>query len=147
MDLDDEIITLISSDNVRYTLTSAEASLSKLIATALENDNETEIPLPSVHSEQLAPIVKFLKHHGGVESAPIEMPLPSSIISEVTGVWNANFIDEEAKKGVEHLSKLSMASNYMDINCLLHLCCVKFAALIKGKPMLQVMEILKYCAT
>ena len=51
-------------------------------------------------------------------------------MKNITDEWSSNFID---KMTMEELVNLTVASNYMGINCLLDLCCAKIASLCKDK--------------
>ena len=51
-------------------------------------------------------------------------------MKNVTDEWSANFID---KLSVEELVNLTVASNFMGINCLLDLCAAKIASMCKDK--------------
>ena len=51
-------------------------------------------------------------------------------MKNLTDEWSSNFID---KMSMEELVNLTVAANYMGINCLLDLCCAKIASLCKDK--------------
>ena len=53
--------------------------------------------------------------------------------------WDFKYID----KDFNFLSNLINSSNYLDIEPLLDLSCMKVASLIKGKPLNEVKKILK----
>ena len=51
-------------------------------------------------------------------------------MKNLTDEWSANFVD---KMTMEELVNLTVAANYMGINCLLDLCCAKVTYLCKDK--------------
>ena len=52
------------------------------------------------------------------------------MLKEVTDEWSANFIEATT---LELLVDLTVAANYMEIQCLLDLCCAKIASMCKDK--------------
>lgn len=81
-------------------------------------------------------------HHRGTECAIPEKPLRSPQMRDVCkDVWDADFIDRVSENR-QNFYDLILAANYMDMKGLLHLGCAKTAALIKGKPLEKIPEIL-----
>ncbi len=140
---DNEMIALITSAGARVELTRKQASLSKLIQTALSNDMKTtEIPVSNKYNEvEIGKMVEFLKHHEGEAPAIPEQPLRSKKMSEVTTEWCAEFVDSIGKNR-DLLYKVIDIANYFDIPSLLHICCAKVASLIKGEKLEDIKKIL-----
>jgi hypothetical protein len=139
----DEIVTLLSADNVKFEATKKQAILSKLVSATLENDiAATEIPVPGAKGVILAHVIEYMKHHNGVPEAIIEKPLKSKIMKDVcSDKWDAEFIDGIGADR-QPLYDLILAANYMDIKCLLYLGCAKVASMIKGQPLEKIKDIL-----
>jgi len=132
--LDDDSVDvklkLLSSDNVTYEVDRKVATMSELIKTMVEGDkDETEIPLPNVHSKILAKIIDYMKHHTGNPAKEISKPIKSNNMKELVSDWDATFVEVDQQV----LFDLTLASNYMDIKPLLDLTCCKIASMIKGK--------------
>jgi hypothetical protein len=135
---DSVIITLISKDGQRFDCTYKEIKCSTMLTSAfndIQSSEEKEIILPSIEGETLSNIVKFLKQHNGVEPPLPEKPVKTNNMKDITTEWMASFIEEICKDDTENLYKLISAANYLFINSLLHICCCKVAALIKGLPL------------
>jgi S-phase kinase-associated protein 1 len=140
---DDGFLMLISKDKKEFKIERKFAKMSKLIRTALENDEkEDTIPIVGVQSHILELVVQYLKEHKGVEPQAIEKPLRSKKMSDVCPYkWDATYIDKIGDTR-QNLYDLVLAGNYLDIQPLLHLGCAKIASLIKGQPLEKFKEIL-----
>jgi len=88
------------------------------------------IPLLDVDDKSLVKIIEYLGKLNGSVPPEIEKPLKSQVLKEVTDEWSANFVD---KLTLEELVDLTVAANYMEIQCLLDLCCAKIASMCKDK--------------
>jgi S-phase kinase-associated protein 1 len=145
--LDEEttrMIKLISSDDQVFEIDAKSASLSKLVATAVDSDDTAvDIAVPSVKADTLAHIVEYLKHHKGTVPQAIAKPLRFKSMSDVCGydTWDGAFIDTIGEDR-QQLYEVILAANYMDIHSLLHLGCAKIASLIKGEPLDKIRDIL-----
>lgn len=142
-DDDQGMLKLISKSKKEFPIQRKYAKMSKLIRTALENDEkEEEIPIVGVESHILELVVQYLKEHKGVEPQAIEKPLRSKKMSDVCPYkWDATYIDKIGDTR-QQLYDLVLAANYLDIQPLLHLGCAKIASLIKGQPLEKFKEIL-----
>lgn len=143
-DIKDDI-TLKSKEGESFVIPRAYAVISNLIKVSFEKDQtETELGLSSVDSEILRYVVEYMQHHQGKEGEIPSKPLRSKIMKEVcTDKWDADFIDKIGDHEDDKLIfKLTLAANYMDIKCLLHLACAKVASKIKGKPIEEIKKIL-----
>jgi hypothetical protein len=56
--------------------------------------------------------------------------------------WDAKYIDEMWESDRIVLYNVSYAANYMDIKCLLSLCCCKIGTVIKGEPAHKIKSLL-----
>lgn len=139
----EKYIILKTKDDVIFKLTEKQALLSNLFNNILScNDEETnnEVKI-DYNSDIVEAIVSFLIHHNGVAPPDISKPLISSNMNDVTTEWCASFLVKYAKKK-SFLYDLVNASNYLDIQSLLHLCCAKIASLIKGTQLDKIKDVL-----
>lgn len=136
-------INLTSEDGTSFTVEKKHAYISKLVKTTMETDTGADsVPIPSVNSDILKHVVKYMTQHAGTEPPIIEKPLRSKIMKDVCkDNWDADFIDEIGESR-QQLYDLILAANYMDIKSLLHLGCAKVASLIKGEPLEKIKDIL-----
>lgn len=142
-------ITLTSKEGDSFTVTGKQAKISGLIKETMSGDlSATEIPLPSVATEELKLVIEFMKHHNGLDRKAddtVERPLRSKIMAEnVKDPWDAEFIDKLGKNpdNADDVVRLAGAANYLQIISLLHLACSKIASLIKGEPIEKMKKIL-----
>lgn len=138
-------VILVSKDNKKIKVDVNCARISQLVKTSLDNDSKaTEIPIPSVNSDTLELIVKFMHHHNGTEPPIVEKPLRSKVMADVcSDKWDSQFIDAfDDSKDRQQLYNLILAANYMDVKSLLHLGCAKVASLIKGESLENIKDIL-----
>jgi hypothetical protein len=145
----DKLITLKSNDGKEIRVPVKNAYISNFIKTVLSQDtNAHEIKLELVSGKVLDLVVEYMNIHKGVIVKSPEKPLRSREMKDVTDLESANFID---KVGTDPylLYDLSMCANYLIIPQLLDLASAKVAALIKGKPIESIKEILdpKSCAS
>lgn len=124
------------------------ARISKVFAAALEGEPDAEsldVP-PSVSTEMMRLVVKYMEHHKGEEAPALKPPLRTTNLADVCeDKWDAEFMDEVDAMGDDNapLYNLTMAANCLDIPALLHLCAAKVAAKAKGKTPEEIAEILK----
>ncbi len=139
-----KLIELESKEKDKVQLQLKYAKISRLVYTAVDQDaSATKVSLPSVSTEILDEVVKFMEHHEGEEPPMIPKPLRSKEMKSVCqDRWDATYIDGIAEDR-QKLYDLMMAANYMDIKSLLHLACAKVASLIKGQPLEKIKEILQ----
>jgi hypothetical protein len=132
-DVNEEVKLTSSRDSRSFNVLKSASMISELCQKTLENDsNATEIQV-DVAGDILEAVVTYMAHHKGREPALVEKPLRSKIMAEVCDPWDAQFVDEIPKVGLQKLYDLIMAANYMSINSLLHLGCAKVASLIKDQ--------------
>ena len=127
----EDSIKIVTKEGKEIELTKKEAELSELLKGAIvDNPNETSFPLNELDEKCAEKIKEYLDHLNGVAPPEIEKPITSNEMKNLTDEWSANFVD---KMTMEELVNLTVASNYMGINCLLDLCCAKVASLCKDK--------------
>jgi len=129
-------IVLISNDEKKFGINSKHASISTVIHTMLDGDNDmTEAPL-QVPGTILALIIEYMNNHGGVKPESPEHPLRSTNMADCCKVpIDAVYIDRIASTSMQQLYDLMKAANYMDIKPLTDLCCAKVGSLIRGKSL------------
>jgi S-phase kinase-associated protein 1 len=127
----DEQVKLRSKEDVEHKISRKAAEVSVLIKNTLQDASiDDPIPLLEVEDKILVKIIEYLNHFNGVAPPEIEKPLKSQVLKEVTDEWSASFIDGMT---LEILVDLTVAANYMEIQCLLDLCCAKIASMCKDK--------------
>eukprot|EP00544_Gedaniella_sp_CCMP2646_P007951 CAMPEP_0202486794 /NCGR_PEP_ID=MMETSP1361-20130828/5266_1 /ASSEMBLY_ACC=CAM_ASM_000849 /TAXON_ID=210615 /ORGANISM="Staurosira complex sp., Strain CCMP2646" /LENGTH=165 /DNA_ID=CAMNT_0049116031 /DNA_START=91 /DNA_END=588 /DNA_ORIENTATION=+ len=132
MDVEEGKVNLISKEGDSFPVPVAVASMSELVKSMMDEDNEDdtpEIPLPNVKADVLKKVIEFCEHHKEEPMTEIEKPLKSQQMSEVVQKWYADFVNVEQVL----LFELILAANYMDIKPLLDLTCATVASMIKGK--------------
>lgn len=125
-----EVITLISKQGERFNIAKESLMMSELCKTTLEGDKQaTEIPLSYIDSDIVIRIIDYLTYHNTIPPRRIVKPITSNNIRDLVDRYDSTFIDTT----LENIFKLMLASNYLNIKPLLHLCCTKIATLMKGK--------------
>lgn len=99
---------------------------SKTIKDMLEglDDDVEEIPVPNVLSNTMKKILEYCNHHAEVAEDPD---------------FDKNFLEISN----DELYDTVMASNYLDIEPLLDLCCNEYAQQIRGKDKKEIRKILR----
>ncbi len=131
-------VILVSSDNVKYELSSEHANKSKLVKEALidkdDDEDEVLITIPTITGKTLENICKFMEYNDALPE--IAKPLKSIVFSELgIPAWYVTFIESMTD---EDVMELVVAANYMHIDDLLQLCSAKIATRIKGKTPEQI---------
>ena len=125
-------LTLITKDGLRVSVDARLQGLSSLLQHLIEDSSpHSPIPLPWISSHILYKIIQYCQHHSYIVPPPIKKPIPTDKTEDAASdPWDAEFIN-----GFEEdpLIDLTLASNYMDIKCVLDLCCGKIASMFKGK--------------
>src|SRR5271156_1621516 len=130
-----------------FILKTKSGFLSNFVKKAFDTEKTTkEIPVPSGSKHHLAKIVEYLIHQDGVVGQIPPKPITSKKMSEIVkDPWVAKFCDDFESLEIEG-KKLTLVecrdfmydtltlANYLDIDCLIHILCVKVATLIKGTP-------------
>ena len=124
-------IKLIIKEKKEIEISKKAAELSDLLKNSINDyPNEVSFPIDELEEKIAEKIKEYLTHFNGVAPPEIEKPLTQNEMKNVTDVWSANFID---KLSMEELVNLTVAANFMGINCLLDLCCAKIASMCKDK--------------
>lgn len=141
---DATMITLTSSDNERFEVSEAAASLSQTISNMIEDDcAKGGIPLPNVTGSVLAKVMEYCNKHASSSSSSSEQDGGSSSAPPVAAS-NANtedlknFDKEFIEVDLAMLYDLLMAANFLNIKGLLDVATQKVADLIKGKTPEQI---------
>ena len=143
------IISKVSNDCQQFNITIKEAKISKLIREIIEEEEEDDdsdcedemktINIIKVSGDVLQYIVEYAKYYVIEAMDEIESPLKSVKVDEIVQPWYAEFIQKVYADG--KLFQLVTAANYMNIQELLQLACLKVATTIKGKSQEQIREI------
>lgn len=138
-------ISLESSDGKIFKLFLHETLPSKLIAGAIEdeddNEEQTVIPLVNVSSETLDHVTIFLKQYAIEPMKHIGQPsLGSSFNENINQEFYRKFILD---KSSDMVFKLANAANYLDIPPLLDLTCLKVSFDLMDKSAEEIRVLLK----
>ncbi|CAL5083415.1 unnamed protein product [Urochloa decumbens] len=147
------MVTLISSDNERFEVAEAAATLSQTIRHMIEDGcTDGGVPLPNVTGKVLAMVIEYCNKHapatatgegssstdaaatgGEGSSSSAAAAVPSN---EELKAFDVAFVE------VDHatLFDLILAANYLDVKGLLDITCQKVADSIKGKMPEQIRE-------
>ena len=137
---DDEMITLVSKDNVEIRMHAKVAILSELVATTLEEGDDI-VNIPRVSSICLRKVVQFLEYYDMEAMKEIPTPLGGTVFKEIVEqVWYQDFVENEDR---EMLFDILSAANYMGIKPLLDLTCLKVTFDLTGKSSEEIRVILK----
>ena len=149
------MISIESSDGALFQVNLAEASISQLVCDAFymneeeEEDNRnddlskchtTPVQLINVQSECLQKIVTFMKHYAKEPMNDIPIPLKEGSFSDIVQQeWYRSFV-----QGIDSsmLFQLVTAADYMDIQPLLSLACLRVSSDLMGKSSEQIRDIL-----
>ena len=139
MSTSEESIKLCSSEGVERTVNADVAKLSITINNLLEDitEGECSIPLPSIDTATLDKLIEYLKYH---YIHPEEHTKYEGKGLDEIGEWDLTYTSDMDNA---LLFKVILASNYLDMQSLLHLTCKTVAKMIKGKKASEIKEILK----
>ncbi len=122
-------IKLISKENEIFFIDKIAAKKSQLLKDCMDDDEDfKELNLINVNSKYLKLIIEFLEHYK--DSEPKIPDRPFGIFEKSVDEWTKNFFSKLVKDDV---FSLISESNFMDIKCLLDLCCSYIADSIRGK--------------
>ncbi|CAN6219174.1 unnamed protein product [Urochloa humidicola] len=146
-------ITLISSDNEKFEVPEASATLSLTIRHMIEDGcTDGGVPLPNVSSKILAKVLEYCNKHAPAEAAAGEGSSSSDAAAGEAGssssaavasneelkVFDDAFVDVDS---IATLFDIILAANYLDIKGLLDITCQKVADTIKDKQPEEIREI------
>ena len=133
-----ENLKIITKEGKEIEISKEAAKLSEVLKGAMaEYPNEHIIPLNEIDEKSAEKIKEYLTHLNGVAPPEIAKPITSNDMKSITDEWSFEFID---KMSLEEIVNLTVAANYLGINCLLDLCCAKVATLCKDKPENEIFE-------
>ncbi|CAL5062262.1 unnamed protein product [Urochloa decumbens] len=152
------MITLISSDNERFEVAEAAATLSQTIRHMIEDGcTDGGVPLPNVTGKVLAMVIEYCNKHAPAATASAEAAAGegSSSSSAAAGAAEGSsssatvpsteelksFDDAFVDVEFPALFDLILAANYLDIKGLLDIASQKVADSIKDKTPEQIREI------
>ena len=126
-----KIIKLITKEGKEIEITKDAAVLSELLKKTINDfPDEEKFSINEIDEKTGEKIKEYLIHFNGNAPPEIEKPLKSNNMKNVTDEWSANFMN---RMSFDDIINLSVAANYMGINCLLDLCSAKIASSFKDK--------------
>lgn len=151
----DSTLTLISSNNVKFNISRAAASISKLLTTVTNNSSNNDdcsddkmkethnvIEIHKINSLVLGIIVDFMDFYQQNVMPEIEQPLLHW--EQFVENLGYDFYREYTNKSIAELLPIIEAANYMEIDPLLNLTCVSLGSIMKGKTPEQLfLELIK----
>ena len=119
-------IKLKSSENEKFMIDKKAAKSSGLLKNCIEDDeNFKELNLIDIHSKFLKIIIEFLEHYKDSEPKLPQKPLKDSNVWQYLDEWSKKFF---SKLNLEDIISLINASNYMEIESLMQICCAIIAS-------------------
>ena len=129
-------IILFSAENEKFIIDKKAAKRSGLLKNCIEDDeNFKELNLIEIDSKILKLIVEFLEHYKDSEPQLPPTPLTDSNVMQYLDEWSKKFF---SKINLEDIISLINASNYMDIESLMKICCGIVASNIIDRPIDEV---------
>ena len=123
-------IKLISKENEIFFIDKKAAKKSQLLKDCMDDDEDfKELNLINVNSKYLKLIIEFLEHYKDSEPKIPPKPLNDKF-EKLVDEWTKNFF---SKLVLDEIYSLTLSSNFMDIKCLLDLCCSYISDSIRGK--------------
>jgi hypothetical protein len=129
-----------------YVLDEKEAQMSEFFKVLLsetipDSDGYIRCELETISNDTFKYIYTYMKHYNGKPQEIVHKPLRSSNFEEcVNDIWDYNFVKNFK---IVDLIFISNACNYLNIQCLMHLCLSFVACKIRGKTEDEVREIFK----
>ena len=127
-------ITLVSSDDSRFTVPGPVAEMSSMIRRGIMDQDDAVVPV-QVTGKVLEKVLEWCTYHASHTMNPIYKPVKS--FEAVVSVWDADFVN----KNMDMIFEIIQAANYMDIHDLLDLTCAKVASLIKDKTRDEILKV------
>ena len=132
-------IILFSAENEKFIIDKKAAKRSGLLKECIEADeNFKKMNLIEVDSKILKLIIEFLEHYKDSEPQLPQKPLKDSNVMQYLDEWSQKFF---SKLNLEDIISLINASNYMDIGCLMQICCAIIASNMIDKPFEEVQKV------
>ena len=147
--IEDRKIRLRSREGDGYEVQYRAAKLSKLVEDSLDEDEDDgedgaeeevkELEIPKVSSNCLSKVVQFMKHHEEEALADIITPLEGEDLATIiTQEWYRDFVSADQSMIFELIS----AANYMQVQPLLNLACLRVSIDLVGKTAEEIRVIL-----
>ena len=131
-------IILFSAENEKFIIDKKAAKRSGLLKNCIEDDeNFKKINLIEIDSKILKLIIEFLEHYKDSEPQLPPTPLTDSNVMQYLDEWSKKFF---SKINLEDIISLINASNYMDIESLMKICCGILASNMVDKPIDEIEE-------
>ena len=131
-------IILFSAENEKFIIDKKAAKRSGLLKNCIEDDeNFKELNLIDIDSKFLKIIIEFLEHYKDSEPKLPPKPLKDSNVMQYLDEWSKKFF---SKLNLEDIISLTNASNYMDIGCLMQICCTFIASSMIDHPVDEVQK-------
>ena len=119
-------IILFSAENEKFIIDKKAAKSSGLLKNCIEDDeNFKELNLIDIDSKFLKIIIEFLEHYKDSEPKLPQKPLKDSNVMQYLDEWSKKFF---SKLNLEDIISLINASNYMEIESLMQICCAIIAS-------------------
>ena len=152
---EEEIIYLCSKDNVVFSVLKKNALISKLISAFIESDyqsgttKENSIKLNNVDTKCLSLIIDYMNIQKGDDENIPNFPIQSTNMEEIVeNIDDAKFCNSliissnDGNVDLTLLFDITLASNYMDMDALLHKLCAKIATQLKEKNFEDIIKVL-----
>jgi hypothetical protein len=133
-------IYLKSITGERHEISSTSIKLSVLISDMLEDSDEIDNTIPLQFSNII--IIKIIEYSNHFITDPHDSESLTngkkigSDLSKYINEWYSNFIDVD----INFLGNLLYAADFLHIESLIELCCLKFAHILKEKDIIQLKE-------
>lgn len=126
-----DYLLLESSDKKHFKIHKDYIKISGLLSTMFEEDpGEYIFPL-NIPSNVLQQIVIFMNYHKGTDCFIPIKPIQSNNINQIIqDDWDVNYVNNLIDNKL--IKNVLQASNYLDMEGLLHICCAKVASMIRG---------------
>ncbi|RCV22028.1 hypothetical protein SETIT_4G187100v2 [Setaria italica] len=124
----EKTVTLVSSDDARFEVREAAASLSQTVRRMIRAGGDGGIPLPKVDARTLSTVLEYCNKHAAVPA-----PAPESSSAEAAAVDLEWFDKELMHVDLATLCSLIRAADYLEVAGLLDLTCKTVADMIKSK--------------
>jgi hypothetical protein len=137
--IEEEYITLITSEDSEYKFPKKWLMISKLCKTILESDTKTTSFKVNIKNQSMGYIEKYINQHKGTDAPIIPHPIKGKDLRRNTeDHWNVDFIDNIMDKHSEDYQDLILAANYMMIDGLISIMCAKIASMMRGVPLNEI---------
>jgi hypothetical protein len=134
LDSDEELITLISRDNTKHTISRNNAYISGLIKVSLEDDPEEHNIQLDISKEMLVLVDNYLSLKKGDKTITVCKPVRPDFLDTCNCKWERDYIKKLTK---EQLFELIHVANALDIAPLMCLVGAFIAVELRDKPSMK----------